>query len=150
MHDVKNVRSPVFGEDLSNPYSVNQRARIVCMNPVDHGVINSVKANGTAYQRIDRGMTGFGFRTHVCAKRTPSVETSTHPSVSTKQTMQILCGGTPTLPQLGHCTPGFMRRSCHDRRLLARCEPRRGVHYLETLPCLFPYDPPSERTSPLQ
>jgi len=45
-----------------------------------------------------------GFRTHVCAKRTPSVKTSTHPSVSTKQTLQILCGGTLTRPQLGHCT----------------------------------------------
>ncbi len=32
MHDVKNVRSSLFEKDRSKPYSVNQRARIVCMN----------------------------------------------------------------------------------------------------------------------
>jgi len=58
MHDVKNVRSPLFGKDRSNPYSVNRRVRIVCMNQVDHVVINSVEKNDAVYQRIDRGIMG--------------------------------------------------------------------------------------------
>ncbi|MBM3301928.1 MAG: hypothetical protein FJY85_18490 [Deltaproteobacteria bacterium] len=56
MHDIKNERSPLFGKDRSNPYSVNQRGRIVCVNQVDHVVINPVNANDAVCQRIDRGI----------------------------------------------------------------------------------------------
>jgi len=80
MHDVKNVRSPHYGKDRANPYSVNQRARIVRMNRVDRVVINSVKANDASYQRIDRGMMGLGLP-ESRVRQKDSLSRDLHPSI---------------------------------------------------------------------
>jgi hypothetical protein len=48
------VRSSLFGKGRPNPYSVDQFAWIVFMDPVDHVVINSVKANDAIYQWQNR------------------------------------------------------------------------------------------------
>jgi len=119
MHDVKNVRSPLFGKDRSNPYSVNQRARIVCMNQVNHVVINSVKANDAVYQRIDRGMMGLGLPYPQVSQK-DALSRDLHPSIgldeaddanSLRRNADSATTGTP-YPH------GIMRRSCHF------CDPR--------------------------
>jgi len=62
MHDVENLRPPLFGRNAWNSSSVNQRARFIFMNQLHYGVINSLKANNSVYKPIDRGMMGLGLQ----------------------------------------------------------------------------------------
>ncbi len=104
-----------FSEKIARIHNaVNQSARIICMNQVDHVVINFVKANDAVYQRIDRGMMGLGLP-YPRVRQKDALSRDLHPSIglgegdeanSLRRNADSAGTGTPY-------SPGIMRRACH-------------------------------------
>jgi hypothetical protein len=103
-----------LSEKIARTRIPSTSARIVCMNQVDHVVINSVKANDAIYQRIDRGMRGLGLP---CprVRQKDALSRDLHPSIgleeaddanSLRRKADSAITGTPYPPEI-------MRRSYH-------------------------------------